>query len=410
MSSQLLLSLRAKGLQPSPTLAITARARQLQDEGHTICVLSAGEPDFNTPAFIRRAAIEAMERGATRYGPAAGEPLLREAIAAKISAENGVTSTAEAVLVTNGGKQALFNLFQILLDPGDEVLIPAPYWVSYPEMVRLAGGSVRTLRCEPGDGFLLDPDRLESAIMPATRALILNSPCNPTGTVIGRDRLEAIAAVLRRHPDVAVVCDEIYEHLLADGESHYSLLALAPDLRERGFLVNGFAKSWAMTGWRIGYVSGPRDAIAAAAALQSQSTSNVCTFAQYGAVAALNGGHKEREAMVVAYRERRQLLTEGLKAIPGVELQPPRGAFYAFPDISSFGLDSMDFSRRLLDEQGLAVVPGKAFGDDRCVRLSCAAEPSTIEDGLERLRRFIEKQPGGPSSSRLSHSTQDLCC
>ncbi|QEY31834.1 pyridoxal phosphate-dependent aminotransferase [Synechococcus sp. RSCCF101] len=393
--STLPLSLRARGLRPSPTLAITARAKQLRAEGQTICVLSAGEPDFDTPAFIRRAASEAMERGATRYGPAAGEPPLRQAIARKLSEENGIATEPAQVLVTNGGKQALFNLFQVLLDPGEEVLLPAPYWVSYPEMVRLAGGSVRLLPCEPGNGFLLEPEQLEAAIGPSTRALVINSPGNPTGTVLGRERLEAIAEVLRRHPRVVLICDEIYEHLLAEGERHHSLLALAPDLQERGFLVNGFAKSWAMTGWRIGYLSGPAHAIAASVALQSQSTSNVCTFAQYGALAALQGGREEMAAMVAAYNERRDLLSSGLQAIPGVSLQPPRGAFYAFPDISGFALSSLEFSRRLLEEQGLAVVPGEAFGDDRCIRLSCAAEPSAIRDGLERLGRFIDSLRNG---------------
>jgi aspartate aminotransferase len=383
------LSARARALQPSLTLAITAKAKQLRAEGRDICSLSAGEPDFDTPAFIRVAAAAALEAGHTRYGPAAGEPALREAIAAKLSQDNRVPTRAEQVLVTNGGKQALYNLFQVLLGPGDEVLLPAPYWLSYPEIARLAGAAVKLLPGDAGQGFRLRPEQLEAAITPASRLLVLNSPSNPTGMVLSRPDLEAIAAVLRRHPQVAVVCDEIYEFLLAPGHEHHSFAAVAPDLAERVFVVNGFAKGWAMTGWRIGWLAGPREVIAAASALQSQTTSNVCTFAQYGAVAAINGPRDCVHAMAAQFNERRSLLSEGLRAIPGVQLLPPQGAFYAFPDVSAHGLDSMALCSRLLDEVGLAVVPGVAFGDDRCIRLSCAASPATIRDGLERLERFL---------------------
>lgn len=382
------LSARVGALEPSLTLAIAARARQLRNEGHDICSLSAGEPDFDTPAFIRRAAAEALEAGHTRYGPAAGEPALRQAIAGKTSRENGVPTRAEQVLVTNGGKQALYNLFQVLLDPGDEVVLPAPYWLSYPEMARLAGARVILVPGEARDGFRLHADRLEAAIGPASKLLVLNSPSNPTGTVLSRADLEAIAAVVRRHPSLAVVCDEIYEYLLTPGVEHHSFAAVAPDLADRTFLVNGCAKSWAMTGWRIGWLTGNETVVAKATALQSQSTSNVCTFAQYGALAALEGSRDCVAEMAARFAERRQLLTEGLRALPGVTLAPPSGAFYAFPDVSAWGLDSMTLCRRLLEEVGLAVVPGAAFGEDRCIRLSCAASPETIRDGLDRLARF----------------------
>ncbi|MEI8249900.1 MAG: pyridoxal phosphate-dependent aminotransferase [Synechococcus sp. ELA057] len=382
------LAARARDLKPSLTLAITARARQLRAEGRDICSLSAGEPDFDTPAFIRRAASEALENGHTRYGPVAGEPVLREAIAAKLSQENGVPTRAEQVLVTNGGKQALYNLFQVLLEPGDEVLVPSPYWLSYPDMAQLAGAQVRLLPSDAAAGFRLRPEALEAAISPATRLLVLNSPSNPTGMVLSRGELEAIAAVLRRHPQVAVVCDEIYEYLLAPGHQHHSLAALAPDLAERILIVHGFAKGWAMTGWRIGWLAGPAHVIAAAAALQSQSTSNVCTFAQYGALAAIRGPRDCVRTMAERFDQRRALLTAGLQAIEGVELQAPEGAFYAFPDVSAWGLDSVTLCTRLLDEVGLALVPGIAFGDDRCIRLSCAASPETLGDGLDRLARF----------------------
>ena len=384
-----LLSDRAKALQPSLTLAIAAKAKQLRADGADVCSLSAGEPDFDTPEFIRAAAIKALDGGQTRYGPAAGEPALREAIAAKLSQENHVATTAAQVLVTNGGKQALYNLFQVLLGPGDEVLLPAPYWLSYPEIARMAGASVKELPSDADQGFRPKPEQLEAAITPASRLLVLNSPGNPTGMVLSRAELEAIANVLRRHPQVLVVCDEIYEFLLAPGHTHHSFAAVAPDLADRIFTVNGFAKGWAMTGWRIGWLAGAQEVIAAASALQSQTTSNVCTFAQFGALAAISGSRQCVQAMAAEFNGRRSLLTEGLMAMEGLKLMAPEGAFYAFPDVSHFGLDSMTLCNRLLDEVGLAVVPGVAFGDDRCIRLSCAASPATIMDGLERLQRFL---------------------
>ena len=388
MPAPLTLSARAGSLQPSLTLAITAKARQLRAEGVDVCSLSAGEPDFDTPSFIRHAAAAALEAGHTRYGPVAGEPALREAIAAKLSRENGIPTSPSQVLVTNGGKQALYNLFQVLLDPGDEVLLPSPYWLSYPEMAQLAGASVRPIPCAASAGFHLCANDLAAAITPASRLLVINSPSNPTGAVLSRDELEAIAAVVRPHPRLAVVCDEIYESLLSPGHTHHSLAAVAPDLAHRVFVVNGFAKGWAMTGWRIGWLAGETTVVAAAGALQSQSTSNVCTFAQYGALAAIEGPRDCVREMANQFTQRRQLLGDGLRTIPGVSLQPPEGAFYAFPDVSAWGIDSLTLCGRLLEEVGLAVVPGIPFGDDRCIRLSCAASPATLQDGLERLRRF----------------------
>jgi len=385
----LTLSARAEALQPSLTLAIAAKAKALKAEGHNICSLSAGEPDFDTPGFIRDAAAAALQSGHTRYGPAAGEPALRAAIAAKLSSENQVPTQPDQVLVTNGGKQALYNLFQVLLGPGDEVLLPSPYWLSYPEIARLAGASVQVLPSSAADGFRIDPAQLEAAITPTSKLLVLNSPSNPTGMVLSRSDFEAIAAVLRRHPQVAVVCDEIYEFLLEPGLQHHSLAAVAPDLADRIFSVNGFAKGWAMTGWRIGWLAGNSAVLKAAIALQSQSTSNVCSFAQFGALAAIEASRDCVHAMAEQFNTRRRLLSDGLQAISGLQLHPPQGAFYAFPDMRSSGLDSMSFCNRLLDEQGLAVVPGVAFGDDHCIRLSCAANEATIDDGLARLERFL---------------------
>ena len=384
------LSQRAQALQPSLTLAIAAKAKALKGEGRDICSLSAGEPDFDTPAFIRQAAADALAAGHTRYGPAAGEPALREAIAAKLSHENQVPTTAAQVLVTNGGKQALFNLFQVLLERGDTLLLPAPYWLSYPDMAELAGATVQLIPSSAADGFRLRPEALEAAITPASKLLVLNSPGNPTGMVLSRGELEQLAAVLRRHPQVLVVCDEIYEFLLAPGHSHHSLAAVAPDLADRIVIVGGCAKGWAMTGWRIGWLAGHETVIKAAAALQSQSTSNVCTFAQYGALAAVSGPRDCVRAMAEQFNSRRQRLSDGLQAITGLQLQPPEGAFYAFPDVSHYGLGSMELCNRLLDDVGLAVVPGIAFGDDHCIRLSCAASEATIDDGLNRLSRFLQ--------------------
>ena len=271
------LSDRAKALRPSLTLEISARAKELRQQGQDICSLSAGEPDFDTPDFIVDAAQKALRDGITRYGPAAGDPELRAAVAEKLSLDNGVPTTASEVLITNGGKQAIYNLFQVLLNPGDEVLIPAPYWLSYPEIARLAGASVRFIPTKADGGFRLDVDALEQTISPRSRLLIINSPGNPTGRVMQRDELDAVVALLSRHPQLLVMSDEIYEFLLAEGQTHVSVAALAGELRNRCFTVNGFAKGWAMTGWRLGYLAGDAAVIKAAAALQSQSPSNVCS-------------------------------------------------------------------------------------------------------------------------------------
>ena len=383
------LSDRVVGLQPSLTLAISARAKALQQEGRDICSMSAGEPDFNTPEFIIDATVKALRDGITRYGPAAGDPELREAIATKLSKENTVPTNAEQVLVTNGGKQAIFNLFQVILNPGDEVLIPAPYWLSYPAMARLAGAKVTTLPSTPENGFCLDLNNLEASIGSKTRLLLLNSPGNPTGRVMAREELEALADLLRDHPQILVMSDEIYEFILEDGQKHHSFSAIAPDLSSRTFIVSGFAKGWAMTGWRLGYLAGPADAVKAATALQSQSTSNVCSFAQRGALAALQGSRECVNTMVNSYNTRRELLTSGLLGLEGISLVPPKGAFYAFPKLPAGSLDSVSFCQQALENYGLAMVPGAAFGDDSCIRLTCAVSHETICDGLQRLNQAL---------------------
>ena len=389
MPTPTVLSHRAEALKPSLTLEIGARAKALRNEGRDICSLSAGEPDFDTPAFIVEAARKALLDGITRYGPAAGDPELRAAVAEKLSAENGIPTRPSQVLITNGGKQAIFNLFQVLLNPGDEVLIPAPFWLSYPDMAALAGARSVVLASSPEQGFRLDLAELERSLSERSRLLVLNTPGNPTGRVMSRSELEDVAELVRRHPRLLVMSDEIYEFLLAEGQQHHSFAAVAPDLAERCFTVNGFAKGWAMTGWRIGYLAGDETVIKAASALQSQSTSNVCSFAQRGALAALRGQRDCVIEMAESYNRRRTLLTEGLQAIDEITLQPPQGAFYAFPQLPSRINDSMAFCRRALDDAGLAVVPGVAFGADRCIRLSCAVSDETIKDGLGRLERLL---------------------
>ncbi|WP_320667897.1 pyridoxal phosphate-dependent aminotransferase [Prochlorococcus sp. MIT 1307] len=386
-----LISQRAVALQPSLTLAISAKAKALKQEGKDICSLSAGEPNFDTPEFITEAAVQALRDGITRYGPAAGDPELREAVASKLSETNQIPTRPENVLITNGGKQAIYNLFQVILNPGDEVIIPAPYWLSYPEITLLAGAIPKTLSSSPDDGFCLDLEKLERMINNKTRLLILNSPGNPTGRVMPLVEMKQLAEILRRHPQVLVMSDEIYEFLLSDGEVHYSFAATAPDLVNRIFTVNGFAKGWAMTGWRLGYLSGNLEVIKAASALQSQSTSNVCSFAQRGALAALTGPRDCVFAMAKKYNSRREILFNGLNTIKGLSLVSPKGAFYAFPQLPAGSPKSINFCELALEKVGLAIVPGAAFGNDNCVRLSCAVRSGVISEGLKRLDQLISQ-------------------
>ena len=382
---------RAQQLQPSLTLAISAKARDLQKQGKDICSLSTGEPDFKTPSFICRAAAEAMEAGHTRYGPAAGEPALREAIAHKLQTENRLTYGPDEIMVSNGAKQALYTLFQVLLQPGDEVVIPAPYWLSYPPMVHLAGARSVVIPTRQDRNHQLSGAALAAAITPRTRLLVLNSPTNPTGTVYSEQALAELANVLRQHPHVAVVSDEIYEYILYDQSRHVSFGATAPDLAERVFVVNGFSKNWAMTGWRLGYLAGPQAVLAKATALQSQSTSNVCSFVQYGGLAALRGSREWVHTMVEALAQRRQVLLHALDSMEHVHGMAPHGAFYAFLNIAAANLRSVVFCERLLAEAGVAIVPGAAFGDDQAIRISFATDMVTLKRGLKRLQGFLAK-------------------
>ena len=382
------LAARVGQVRPSLTLAISAKAKALKESGIDVCSFSAGEPDFDTPDHIKSAAKLALDQGKTRYGAAAGEPRLREAIAQKLREENGLCYDAENVLVTNGGKHSLFNLMLALIETGDEVIIPAPYWLSYPEMVKLAGGSPVIVPTDATTGYKITPEQLRSSITPKTKLFVLNSPSNPTGMVYTPAEIKALAEVVVER-DILVVSDEIYEKILYDGAEHLSIGAVNPEIFERTTISSGFAKAFSMTGWRLGYLAGSVEVIKAATTVQGHSTSNVCTFAQYGAIAALSGSQDCVEEMRLAFAKRREVMFERLNAIPGLHCPKPDGAFYMFPNISKTGLNSLEFCDRLLDSMQVAVIPGIAFGADDCIRLSYATDMTSIEKGMERLEKFV---------------------
>jgi aspartate aminotransferase len=388
------LASRVGQVPPSLTLAISAKAKALKADGIDVCSFSAGEPDFDTPEHIKAAAKAALDAGKTKYGPAAGEPKLREAIARKLREENGLCYNAENVIVTNGGKHSLLNLMLALIEEGDEVIIPAPYWLSYPEMVKLAGGTPVIVRTDAATGYKITPEQLRSSITPKTKLFVLNSPSNPTGMVYTPEEIKALAKVVVE-TDILVVSDEIYERILYDGAEHLSIGAVGAEIFDRTIISNGFAKAYSMTGWRLGYLAGPVELIKATTTLQSHSTSNVCTFAQYGAIAALEGSQDCVEEMRQAFAARRQVMLERLNAIPGLFCPKPDGAFYMFPDISKTGLKSMEFCDALLESQQVAVIPGIAFGADECIRLSYATDMASIEKGMDRLEKFVRTQTGG---------------
>ena len=387
--SEVNLSKRALSIEPSLTLQISAKANQLAKEGKDICNLSAGEPDFDAPNEILKATSEAIFDGYTKYGPASGDLELRKAIAEKLQTQNNLNVGYENVMVTNGAKQAIYNLFQVLLNDGDEVIIPAPYWLSYPQMVRLAGGKPVFLNSSAEDGFKINIQDLKSKISPKTKFIIINSPNNPTGRVMPKEDLLQIAELVRENKHINILSDEIYELILKKEFKHLSLASLATDLKERIFIINGFAKGWAMTGWRVGYLVGQKDVIKASSALQSQSTSNVCSFVQRGALEALKINREFFLEINSHYDLRREVLYKGLKNIEGLFIYPPNGAFYAFPRLPNKSMTSVEFCKRILNDYGLVVVPGKPFGDDQCIRISCASSKEKILDGLTRLEKGI---------------------
>ncbi|MEH2002544.1 MAG: pyridoxal phosphate-dependent aminotransferase [Nostoc sp.] len=385
------LAARISKVTPSLTLAIAAKAKALKAEGIDVCSFSAGEPDFDTPAHIKAAAVKALDEGKTKYGAVAGEPKLREAIAHKLKIDNGLDYKSENVIVTNGGKHSLYNLIVALIDPGDQVIIPAPYWLSYPEMVTLVGGVSVIVPTDATTGYKITPEQLRKAITPKTKLFILNSPSNPTGMVYTPDEIKALAQVVV-DADIFVVSDEIYEKILYDGAEHISIGSLGKEIFDRSLISNGFAKAYSMTGWRLGYLAGPVEIIKAASTIQGHSTSNVCTFAQYGAIAALESSQDCVEEMRQAFAKRRQVMLQRLNAIPGLSTAKPDGAFYLFPDISKTGLKSLEFSDALLEEHQVAVIPGIAFGADDNIRLSYATDMATIEKGMDRLEKFVKSR------------------
>jgi aspartate aminotransferase len=385
---------RVQRVKPSPTMAATARAARLRAEGRDIISLTAGEPDFDTPDHIGAAGIEAIRTGLTRYTDVGGTPALKDAIIAKFARDNELAYERAQILVSCGAKQTLFNLCMAVLDPEDEAIIPAPYWVSYPDMVMLADAHPVILRTDAEQGYKISPLQLERAITPKTRLLLLNSPSNPTGAAYTRAELAALGEVLLAHPRVLIGTDDMYEHIWWAPEPFSTIAQVVPALYERTITINGVSKSHAMTGWRIGYCGGPRAIVSAMATIQGQSTSNPSSISQHAAVTALNGDQLCVATMNEQYKRRHDFVVAGLNALPGVQCRTGEGTFYAFADISAAmqakGLhDDVAFCDALLEQQGVAVVPGSGFGAQGHMRLSFATDLGSLERALERLRAFL---------------------
>ena len=388
---------RAASITDSPTLAITAKAKAMQAAGEDVVSLSAGEPDFDTPDFIKQATIDALQSGETKYSPASGLPVLKNAIVRKLKRDNGLSYDTKQIAISSGAKHTLYNLFQVLLGEGDEVIVPAPYWVSYPEQIGCAGGKTVVVNTSEADGFVLRPDALREKLTDRTRFLVLNSPSNPTGGVYEKSDLEAVAEVCLEN-NIGVISDEIYEHLIYGGRTHHSIAEVSPEMKELTLVVNGHSKAYSMTGWRLGYVAGNADVVAAVGRLQSQSTSNPVTFVQYGGVAALDKDQQCVLEMRAEFDKRRMYIVDRLNSLPGVTCATPLGAFYVFPNVGShYGKtlggakvkDSFDFCDALLKQQKVAIVPGEPFGADPHVRLSYATSMAVIEKGLDRIASFL---------------------
>ncbi|WP_298267508.1 pyridoxal phosphate-dependent aminotransferase [Geobacter sp.] len=390
---------RVNKIQPSPTLSIDAKAKALKAQGVDVVGFGAGEPDFDTPANIKEAGKKAIDAGFTKYMPVGGDDDLKDAIIAKMKRDHGLDYTRDEISVACGAKHTLYNISQALIQEGDEVIIPGPYWVSYPDQIVLAGGTPVFIMTDESTAFKITPDQLEKAITPRTRYVILNSPCNPTGSTYTKDELKAIAAVLLRNPHVLVVSDDIYEKLLYDGLEFCNIPMACPELKDRTIIVNGVSKAYSMTGWRIGYACGPKELMGAMTKMQSQSTSNATSIAQKASVEALNGSQDAVAAMVKEFEKRRTYIVDRLNAIPGVTCFRSTGAFYAFPNFSGvYGKttpagrkigNSSDFAAYLLEDAKVALVPGVAFGDDRYARLSYATSLETIKKGLDRIEEAI---------------------
>jgi aspartate aminotransferase len=385
-------------IQPSPTIAVTQKARDLKAEGRDVIGLGTGEPDFDTPDNIKEAAIAAIRRGETKYTAVEGIPELRAAVAAKFKRENGLTYTASQCFVAPGGKAIIYNALLATLNPGDEVIVPAPYWVSYPDIVRLGGGTPVVIEMKIEDGFRLTPEALDAAITPKTKWIIFNQPSNPTGACYTRDQLKALTDVLMKHPHVWVLTDDMYEHLVYGGFQYHTIAQVEPGLYERTLTMNGVSKAYAMTGWRIGYCAGPEPLIRAMAKLQSQSASNASSISQWASVEALNGPQDFIPKFQQAFEERRDLVVAMLNQANGIECPKPEGAFYVYPSIrrligkrapSGKPITSdEDFAAELLQAEGVAVVHGAAFGLSPFFRISYATSNSVLEEACRRIQRF----------------------
>lgn len=390
----MILSDRVRRVRPSPTLAVTAKAAELKAKGRDIISLGAGEPDFDTPEPIRAAAIDAINAGFTRYTAVEGILSLRQAIAKRLRNDQGLDYAPHEIIVSTGGKQSIYNLFQAVLNPGDEVIIPAPYWVSYPDMVLLAGGEPVIVLAGQSQGFKLAPAQLEAAITEKTRIVMFNSPSNPTGVAYTRADWAAMAEVLRAHPNVLIATDDMYEKILWADEPFSNIAMVAPDLLPRLILLNGVSKAYAMTGWRIGYAAGPKEIIQAMNTIQSQSTSGACSIAQVAAQAAIEGDQSEIQMMVQSFKARHDFMVTGLNAIRDVACLPSQGAFYNFPDVSAVITrlklaDDVALAELLLDEAGVAVVPGTAFGAPGYIRLSYATSMAALQEAMQRMARVM---------------------
>ncbi len=393
------ISQRCQRVTGSLTLAIDAKAKEMKQKGIDVVGFGAGEPDFDTPEHIRKAAKDALDLGKTRYTPAAGMPELRQAICDKLKRDNGLDYVPQQIVVSNGAKHSLFNSFQALLEEGDEVIVPGPYWVSYPEIVRMAGGVPVIVEGREENNFKPTIDDFRAAVTDKTRAVVINSPNNPNGFVFTREELQAIGD-LAIEKDLSIVSDEIYEFLVYDGAEHISIASLSPEIKERTIVINGMSKAYAMTGWRIGYTASPLNAAKAMTNFQSHSTSCPNSIAQYAALTALSGPDDQLKSMVAEFDRRRRRIVELINEIPGLSCKPPKGAFYVMMNISGvFGkryngapiVDSMSFTQLLLDNSHVAVVPGAGFGADAYVRLSYATSMENIEKGLARIKEFVGK-------------------
>ena len=383
------LAERATILTPSLTLSIDSKAKAMKAEGIDVCSFGAGEPDFDTPDHIKAAAMASLDGGFTKYTPSSGIPELRQAISDKFKADNHVEYKPSQIIVSNGAKHSCYNAILATCQPGDEVIIPAPYWLSYPEMVRLAGAEPVFVPTREENNWKMTPEEFESAMTPRTKMVIINSPGNPTGSVYSRSELEALVEIAATE-DIFILSDEIYEKLTYDGAEHVSVASLSKTAYDLTITINGFSKAYAMTGWRLGYLAAPEPVARAIDAIQSHSTSNPCSFAQKGGLAALKGDQSAVEDMRAEFDLRRQYMVDRLKSIARVTVVEPKGAFYALANISKLGLSSTNFAEKLLSKHHVAVVPGIAFGDDRTIRLSYATGLDIIKKGLDRLEEFCK--------------------